>query len=73
LKDLPAEEKAKDNGSAKVMVTKKAGHHVYLDGWKEFNEVMLKEMDEVSRSEKPDKLHECDMRSGWSLRFGALH
>lgn len=52
LKDLPAEEKAKDNGSAKVMVIKKAGHHVYLDGWKEFNEVMLKEMDEVSRSEK---------------------
>ena len=49
LKNLPAEERAKDNGSAKVMVIKKAGHHVYLDGWEEFNEVMRNEMDEVSR------------------------
>ncbi|EOD45435.1 putative acetolactate synthase protein [Neofusicoccum parvum UCRNP2] len=34
------EEKKNDNGSAKVLVIKKAGHHVYLDGWEQFNEVM---------------------------------
>ena len=52
LKDLPTEERTKDNGSAKVVVIKKAGHHVYLDGWEEFNNVMLKEMNEVSRKER---------------------
>ena len=45
--------KAKDDkGSAKVMVINKAGHHVYLDGWEEFNEVMRKEMNEVSQRER---------------------
>ena len=48
LKTASAEEKAAENGSAKVVVIKKAGHHVYLDGWKEFNDVMLKEMEDVS-------------------------
>ena len=42
-----------DKGSAKVMVIKKAGHHVYLDGWEEFNEVMREEMNEVSKRERP--------------------
>ena len=51
LETVPSEEKLKDHGSAKVMVIKKAGHHVYLDGWEEFNEVMREEMDEVSRRE----------------------
>lgn len=45
LKGLSAEEKKKDNGSAKVLIIKKAGHHVYLDGYEEFNEVMRKEME----------------------------
>lgn len=44
-----AEEKTAENGSAKVMVIKKAGHHVYLDGWEEFNEVMREEMENVPR------------------------
>lgn len=51
LKELPAGEREKDNGSAKVMIIKRAGHHMYLEGWEEFNDVMLKEMDEVSRKE----------------------
>jgi cardiolipin-specific phospholipase len=42
-------EKAKENGSAKVLIIKKAGHHVYLDGWEEFNQVMREEMEETSR------------------------
>ena len=49
LQNATAEERRKDNGSAKVTVIRKAGHHVYLDGWEEFNEVMRKEMEDVSR------------------------
>ena len=52
MKTTSSEESAKDEGSAKVMVIKQAGHHVYLDGWEEFNEVMREEMDEVSRRDK---------------------
>lgn len=40
LKTATEEEKKLENGSAKVLIVKKAGHHVYLDGWEEFNEVM---------------------------------
>lgn len=48
LKDATPEEKQADRGSAKVVVIKKAGHHVYLDGWEEFNRVVLDEMKDVS-------------------------
>jgi cardiolipin-specific phospholipase len=43
------EERKKDNGSSKVLIIKKAGHHVYLDGWEEFNEVMRREMEETKQ------------------------
>jgi cardiolipin-specific phospholipase len=49
LKGKSKEEKERDNGETKVVIIKKAGHHVYLDGWEEFNDVMREEMDEVSR------------------------
>jgi cardiolipin-specific phospholipase len=52
LKSATEEEKKRENGSAKVLVIKKAGHHVYLDGWEEFNEVMREEMEETSRQTK---------------------
>ena len=52
LKTAAAEEKKIENGSAKVMVVQKAGHHVYLDGWEEFNEIMREEMEDVSRRER---------------------
>ena len=45
------EEKKNERGEAKVIVIKKAGHHVYLDGWEEFNEVMLHEMNDVRENE----------------------
>ena len=38
------EEKKEDNADAKVIIIRKAGHHVYLDGWDQFNRVMLEEM-----------------------------
>ncbi|KMU85664.1 abhydrolase domain-containing protein 5 [Coccidioides immitis H538.4] len=50
LKDASVEEQKADKGSAKVVVIKKAGHHLYLDGWEEFNEVMLDEMKDVSEN-----------------------
>jgi cardiolipin-specific phospholipase len=40
-----------DGGEAKVVIIKKAGHHLYLDGWEEFNSVMLEEMADVRRRE----------------------
>jgi cardiolipin-specific phospholipase len=51
-KGLSKLEKEKDNGSAKVLIIKKAGHHLYLEGDEEFNEVMRAEMEETSRYEK---------------------
>jgi cardiolipin-specific phospholipase len=41
------EEKKKENGSAKVVVVSKAGHHLYLDNPDEFNEVIVREMEET--------------------------
>lgn len=52
LETASAEEKQAENGSAKVIVIKNAGHHVYLDGWEEFNKVIRKEMEEVSKRSK---------------------
>jgi cardiolipin-specific phospholipase len=52
LKVASEEERKRENGSAKVVVIKKAGHHVYLDGWEEFNEVMREEMEETARQTK---------------------
>ena len=39
-------------GEAKVLIVKGAGHHVYLDGWEEFNEMVLGEMWDVEVREK---------------------
>ncbi|TVY91464.1 putative cardiolipin-specific deacylase, mitochondrial [Lachnellula willkommii] len=52
LEVASAEEKKRENGRAKVVIIKKAGHHVYLDGWEEFNEVMREEMEETKRHSK---------------------
>ncbi|KAL2369924.1 alpha/beta hydrolase [Blastomyces gilchristii SLH14081] len=49
LRDASPEERAADKGSAKVVIIKNAGHHLYLDGWEEFNEVILEEMRGVDR------------------------
>lgn len=51
LRDASPEERRADNGSAKVVIIQKAGHHVYLDGWEEFNRVVMEEMEDVRRRE----------------------
>lgn len=52
LADASAEEKKRDHGEAKVVIINKAGHHVYLDGWDQFNQVMLAEMEDVKNRER---------------------
>ena len=49
------EERNSDHGVGKVIIINKAGHHVYLDGWEQFNRVMLEEMDEVRRRAQGQK------------------
>ena len=59
LASATEEEKRTENGSAKTIVVKNAGHHVYLDGWDEFNRVMEAEMKDVEKREaKLAKLRE---------------
>ncbi|RYO81088.1 hypothetical protein DL766_004810 [Monosporascus sp. MC13-8B] len=41
------EEKRRENGSAKVVVIPKAGHHLYLDNPEEFNRRMKEELEET--------------------------
>ena len=52
LQNASDEEKKADGGSAKVVIIKKAGHHVYLDGWEEFNSIVRDEMDDVTRNKR---------------------
>ncbi|KAJ5085899.1 cardiolipin-specific deacylase [Penicillium argentinense] len=46
------EERDRDQGSSKVVVIKRAGHHLYLDGWEEFNNFVLSEMEDVNKRER---------------------
>ncbi|KAJ5347490.1 uncharacterized protein N7506_000743 [Penicillium brevicompactum] len=52
LADASPEERRADEGSSRVVVVNKAGHHLYLDGWEEFNSVILAEMEEVETRER---------------------
>ena len=49
---MSRQEREKDQGDAKVVVIRKAGHHVYLDGWEQFNKEMDGEMADVEKREK---------------------
>jgi cardiolipin-specific phospholipase len=46
------EEKSSENGSCKVVIVPKAGHHLYLDNAEFFNNIMRKEMEDVKEAEK---------------------
>ena len=41
------EEKRRENGSARVVVIPRAGHHLYLDNPEDFNKVIQKELEET--------------------------
>lgn len=55
LKIASEEERRRDNGEAKVLIVKRAGHHVYLDGAEEFNEIMREEMKDVTERRKREE------------------
>lgn len=55
LKGKSREERERDQAKAKVVIINKAGHHVYLDGWEQFNRVMLEEMRETREVDKKAK------------------
>ncbi|PYI06295.1 alpha/beta hydrolase [Aspergillus sclerotiicarbonarius CBS 121057] len=52
LQNATVEERAADNGSTKVVIIKRSGHHVYLDGWEDFNRIVLAEMEETAQKER---------------------
>ena len=45
-------EKTLENGDVKVSIIKNAGHHLYLDGWEQFNREMMDEMRDVETRQK---------------------
>lgn len=55
LQNATVEERETDNGSAKVVIIKRAGHHIYLDGWEEFNRIVLAEMEQVAEKERANR------------------
>lgn len=46
------EEKQNENGSARVVVIPKAGHHLYLDNPDDFNKVMKEEIEQTMEAER---------------------
>ncbi|KAI1126301.1 Alpha/Beta hydrolase protein [Nemania abortiva] len=55
LMQATEEEKQKENGSCKVIVVTKAGHHLYLDNPDEFNDYITKELNETRRQTLREK------------------
>ncbi|KGQ08252.1 putative cardiolipin-specific deacylase [Beauveria bassiana D1-5] len=51
------EEKQMENGSVKVVIVPKAGHHLYLDNAEFFNDALQKEMDDVFATSKKRNDH----------------
>lgn len=49
------EEKRNENGSAKVIIVKNSGHHLYLENPEDFNEYVVKEMKETQEQNKRRK------------------
>ncbi len=49
------EERRREGGEARVVVIGRAGHHLYLDGWEEFNEKIRGEMEETLAKIRKDK------------------
>ncbi|KAF2667179.1 alpha/beta-hydrolase [Microthyrium microscopicum] len=55
LEGKSADEWKKDQGDAKVVIVKNAGHHLYLDGYDEFNEIMIDELKDVEKRERASR------------------
>lgn len=58
LASATPEEKLRDRSSAEVVIIKNAGHHLYLDGPDEFNDVIAREMRDVERRNERERRRE---------------
>jgi cardiolipin-specific phospholipase len=47
--------KSGEGGEAKVLIVRNAGHHLYLDGHAEFNDMVVHEMHDVEERERQRK------------------
>jgi len=54
--DEQASNKRPDQSTSKVLIVKGAGHHLYLDGYEEFNQMMGEEMKDVERRQRESKI-----------------
>jgi cardiolipin-specific phospholipase len=52
LENATEDERKRENGSAKVLLVPKAGHHLYLDNPDVFNDMIRKELEETREAEK---------------------
>ena len=52
LKNATPAERARENGDQKVVVVPNAGHHLYLDNYKFFNDAIDKELADVEQRNK---------------------
>ncbi|KAI1812763.1 alpha/beta-hydrolase [Poronia punctata] len=57
LAQASEEEKQNERGSCKVMVVRKAGHHLYLDNPDEFNDYIAQELEDTRRETLRQKAH----------------
>jgi cardiolipin-specific phospholipase len=55
MKHATEEEKSAESGSSRVVIIKKAGHHLYLDNSEDFNEVIRKEIEDTMAAERRKK------------------
>ncbi|OAA58105.1 alpha beta hydrolase fold family [Niveomyces insectorum RCEF 264] len=54
------EEKRRENGSAKVVLVRNAGHHLYLDNPDDFNDVLQKELVDTQANERRRRQQKLD-------------
>jgi len=59
LQNATPDEKARENGSAKVIIVKRAGHHLYLDNPDEFNEYIRKELEETRQQTLKERVEQA--------------
>lgn len=67
LKKATEEERKREAGAAEVVVIRRAGHHLYLDGYEQFNEKMRKEMEGTIRHVRKEKKEAQKVEMGQKL------
>ncbi|KAH7031268.1 putative alpha/beta hydrolase [Microdochium trichocladiopsis] len=63
LQTATPEEKARENGGAKVIVVTRAGHHLYLDNPDEFNEYLREELEDTRRQTLKERVEQAKRKA----------